>query len=154
MGSSSFFLVSGFSLLILAGVLVSDRKFRAPQPPTRTWPNHIAPHRTLHAVLSLLRVLPLLSVQVVPQTDAARPLLFSSSLPDRTSTEQPFGLGSLPVHITALLLASFALTLAGSVGIGAALTPIKAQAGDRVHEVLTHRPGFVNFNHRILPDAS
>mmetsp|Transcript_3794 Transcript_3794/g.8678 ORF Transcript_3794/g.8678 Transcript_3794/m.8678 type:complete len:98 (+) Transcript_3794:143-436(+) len=97
MGSSSFFLVSGFSLLILAGVLVSDH---------------------------------------------------------RTSTEQPFGLGSLPVHITALLLASFALTLAGSVGIGAALTPIKAQAGDRVHEVLTHRPGFVNFNHRILPDAS
>mmetsp|Transcript_3393 Transcript_3393/g.9483 ORF Transcript_3393/g.9483 Transcript_3393/m.9483 type:complete len:81 (-) Transcript_3393:1259-1501(-) len=74
---------------------------------------------------------------------------------DRSSADKAFsGLSGLPFNVAVLLLAALGLTLLGSVGVGGNLVPIKAQAGDRIHEPLTYRPGFMTFNHRIVPGAS
>lgn len=73
----------------------------------------------------------------------------------RSSAEQAVqGVSGLPAHVLTMLFAAFALTLFGSVGVGSNLVPIKAQAGDRIHEPQTYRPGFVNFNHRVVPGAA
>lgn len=77
-------------------------------------------------------------------------LVYDSRVSAETQQET-FGLSSIPIHISAMRLAAFGLTLLGSVGIGSNLVPIKAQASDRIHDHLTYRPGFVNFNHRVVP---
>jgi hypothetical protein len=98
--TTSVFLVTGFSLLITAGVLVYGNRVAA------------------------------------------------------ETQNEPFSLSSMPFHVSTLLVGAFVLTLLGSVGVGSSLAPIKSQAGDRVHDPLTYRPGFVTFNHRVLPEVS
>jgi len=78
---------------------------------------------------------------------------YRTTVEDASSLDT-FGLSSIPFHISTLLLVAFVFTLFGSVGIASNLVPIKAQAGDRIHEPLTYRPGFVSFNHRIVPESS